>query len=326
MPFPCGGDDVFDIGVLNLPAEFLLRLGGVGVEGGWIASAALGFYYGNFQAGYLLNCGDDFADGVGGAGSEVVEIGRAGFVEFFKDRDVGARKIVDVDIVAEAGAVGGRVVGAEDFDVFAASGGGVDDERDEVGLGVVVLADGAVCSSPGSIEIAEGRKAETVGVGEGFEAVLDVELSLAVGIDGGLREGLHHGQGLGFAIGCASGGEDKFLYAIVEHGLEEAEGRDEVILVVFTGLGDGFSHISEGREMHDEFDTLIAKDLADRFGIAEVAVIKGNGFVNRRPVPEYEIVEHDGFMPCGLQLTHTMTSDVAGSSNNEYFHINLIIC
>ena len=326
VPFPCGGDDIFYVGVLNLPAEFLLSLGGVGIEGGWIASAAFGFDYGNRKSGDLLNCGDDFADGVGCAGAEVVEVGRAGFVEFFKDRNVGARKVVYMYIVPEAGAIGGRIVRAEDLDVFTPPGGGVNDERDEVGLGVMVLANSTVLGCPGSVEIAEGRKAKTIGVGEGFQAVLDVELGLAVWVDRGLRERLHHGEGLGFAVGCAGGGEDEFLYAVVEHGLEKTEGGNKVVFVILAGLGDGFTHVGESCEVHDEFNLLVAKDLADRFGIAEVAVVKGNGLMNRRSVPKDEIVEHNGLMPRGLQLTHAMTADVTGSSNDEYLHINLIIC
>ena len=66
MPFPGGGDDVFEFGVLNFPAEFLLCLGGIGVKRGGVAGAAFGFHDGYFQAGDFFNCGDDFADGLHG--------------------------------------------------------------------------------------------------------------------------------------------------------------------------------------------------------------------------------------------------------------------
>ena len=326
MPFPSGSDDVLDFGVLNFPAQFLLCLGRIGVKRGGVAGAAFGFHDGYFQAGDCFNCSDDFADGVGGAGAEVVEIGGTGFLEFIKDRNVGTGKVVHVHVVAQAGAIGSRIIGAEDLDVLTTSGGGVDHEGDEMGLGVMVFADRAVLRRSGGIEIAEGRKAESVGVRECLQAVLDVELGLPVGIDGGLREGLHHGQGLGFAVGRAGGGKDEFGNAVIEHGLEEAEGRDEVVLVVFAGLGDRFAHVGEGGEMHDQLDLFLAENFGNRFGIAEIAIIEGNGGMHGGPVPEDQVVEHHGFVTRSLQLTHAMATNVARSSYDENFHIDSMLC
>ena len=53
---------------------------------------------------------------------------------------VGLGEVGDVDVVADAGAVGGRVVVAEDGDRLAAALGDLEDERDQVRLGVVALA------------------------------------------------------------------------------------------------------------------------------------------------------------------------------------------
>ncbi len=326
MPFPGGGDNIFDFGVLNFPAEFLLCLGGIGVKRGGVAGAAFGFHYGNFQAGDCFDRRDNFADGVGGAGAEVVEIGGAGFVEFIKDRNVGTGKVVHMHVVTQAGAIGGRIIGAEDLDVFATSGGGVDHEGDEMGLGVVVFADRAVLRRSGGIEIAEGREAESVGVRECLEAVLDVELGLPVGVDGCLREGLHHGQGLRLAVSRAGRGKDEFGNAVIEHGLEKAEGRDEVVLVVLAGFGDRFAHVGEGCEMHDQLDLFLAENFANRFGIAKIAIIEGNGWMHGGSMPEDQVVEYHGFVTRSLQLTHAMATNVAGSSYDENFHIESMLC
>ena len=326
MPFPGGSDDVLDFSVLNVPTEFFLCLGGIGVKRGGVAGAAFGFHYGNFQAGDFFNRGDDFADRVGGAGAEVVEIGGAGFVEFFKDLNVGTGKVVHVNVVAQAGAIGGRIIRAEDLDVFATSGGGVDHEGDEMSLGVVVFADRAVLRRSGGIEIAESRKAQSVGVRECLQAVLDVELGLPVGIDRCLREGLHHGQGLGFAVGRAGRGKDEFGNAVIEHGLEEAEGRDEVVLVVFAGFGDRFAHVGEGCEMHDQLDLFLAENFGNRFGIAEIAIVEGNGGMHGGSMPEDQVIEHYRFVTRSLQLTHAMATNVARSSYDENFHIDSMLC
>ncbi len=168
VPVPGGFEDGFDGGVLDAPVEFGLGFAGVGVEGGRVAGAAGFFDGGDFLAGDFFGGVDDFADGGGGAGAEVVEEGLAGLFEFFEYGDVGAAEVVDVDVVAEAGAVGGRVIGAEDFDVFAFAEGDVEDEGNEVGFGGMVFADLAVGGGSGGVEIAEGGGAEAVGGGEGF--------------------------------------------------------------------------------------------------------------------------------------------------------------
>ncbi len=48
MPLPGGFDDGLEIGVLDFPAELGLGFAGVGVEGGWVSSAAGGVFVGDF--------------------------------------------------------------------------------------------------------------------------------------------------------------------------------------------------------------------------------------------------------------------------------------
>ena len=69
-------------------------------------------------------------------------------------------EVRDVDVVADARPVRGRVVVAEDGQLGAALGGG-QDVRDEVGLGVVVLAERV--GRAGDVEVAEAHAAEPVG-------------------------------------------------------------------------------------------------------------------------------------------------------------------
>jgi hypothetical protein len=38
-------------------------------------------------------------------------------------------------------------------------------------------------------------------------------------------------------------------------------------------------------------------------------------------MPEDKIIEDDRAMPSDLQLAHTMTADVTGSSNNQNIHV-----
>ena len=62
-------------------------------------------------------------------------------VELLQRQQVRLGQVVDVDVVADAGAVRRRVVGAEDLDVRPLPERHLEDERDQVRLRVVVLAD-----------------------------------------------------------------------------------------------------------------------------------------------------------------------------------------
>ena len=62
-------------------------------------------------------------------------------VELFHRRDVGVGQVVDVDVVADVGAVLGGVVGAEDGDAGAHAEDGLEDDGDQVRFGVVIFAD-----------------------------------------------------------------------------------------------------------------------------------------------------------------------------------------
>jgi len=135
---------------------------------------------------------------------------------------VGVGKIGDVDVVANTGAVGGVVVVAEDEDFFATAEGDVEDEGNDVGLGLVGFA--AVGERAGYVEVAEGGVAEAVDAVEPAEHVLDEELGFAVGVGGGEVGGLFDGRGFGFAVDGGGGGEDELAGAGGEHGLEEREG------------------------------------------------------------------------------------------------------
>ena len=79
-------------------------------------------------------------DAVAAADAEVVGPAAAR-LDRLQGEEVGLRQVVDVDVVADARPVGRRVVGAEHLDGRAAAQRGLEDERDQVRLGVVVLAE-----------------------------------------------------------------------------------------------------------------------------------------------------------------------------------------
>ena len=188
VPGPGGGDDGVDVRVLHLPPELGHGLGRVRIQRGRIAGATRGERVRHLETADLLHRADHFEDGGGLARAEVVEALRAGRLKLREDRDVCAAQVVDVDVVAQAGAVRRRVVVAKDLQGWAASGGRIDRQRDKVRLGIMVLADRAIGRGPRGVEVAKGGKAQAVGGRDRRQRVLEVELGLAIRVDGAWGE------------------------------------------------------------------------------------------------------------------------------------------
>ncbi len=74
-------------------------------------------------------------------------------LQLLQSQQVRLGQVVDMDVIAHAGAVRRRVIAAEHLDMRPQSHRGEDRERDQMRLGVVVLADRAACIRPGGIEI-----------------------------------------------------------------------------------------------------------------------------------------------------------------------------
>ena len=92
------------------------------------------------------------------------------------------RQVLDVDVVADRGAVGRRIVGPVDLDRGRGAERGAQDVRDQVRLGVVVLAEAA--ARAGDVEVPEADRAQPGGRAEVTDHQVDGELRGAVRVDG----------------------------------------------------------------------------------------------------------------------------------------------
>ena len=103
------------MGVVGRPVEFAADSYRAGDEGRRIAGAARGFDERDFAAGDTACGGDDLANAEACAVAEIVDAVVRVF-EGAKDLEVRLGEIVDVDVVANTGAVGGGIVGAKNMD------------------------------------------------------------------------------------------------------------------------------------------------------------------------------------------------------------------
>src|SRR5262249_37893652 len=104
-------------------------------------------------------------------------------LEMLQGEQMGVGQIIDMNVVAEAGPIGRRVVRAEDLDGWPLSHRGLDDEWNEMRFGIVVLANTPIGTGARRVEVAECRIAPLVCRGIVGERALDSELTGAVGID-----------------------------------------------------------------------------------------------------------------------------------------------
>src|SRR5262245_39786870 len=143
VPLPGRADNGEYVRVLERPSESGLDLRRVGDKGRGIARAARHYAPGHGLTDHRLARLDHLHNGVTRSGAEVVDL-RGALVGRADGPPVGVGEVAGVDVVADAGAVGRRVVGAEDVDVGPLAQRYLEHKRDQVGLGAVVLAVRAV--------------------------------------------------------------------------------------------------------------------------------------------------------------------------------------
>ena len=168
MPAPGRGHDCIDIRKPHLPAELSLRLGRVCEQSWRIPRPAWALDDFDRTPRDFLHSPNHGTIGGRCSCAEIVKILSTADRETVKDCDVRATEIVDMDIITQASAVGGRVVRTEQLEVRAFARRDVNGHRNEVGLGRMIFTDGAIRGGAGGIKISESGKAETVSNGERF--------------------------------------------------------------------------------------------------------------------------------------------------------------
>src|SRR5699024_2691362 len=96
---------------LGLPAQQRLDAGDVGDQRRWVSGTTLAHFGYDVTAGHLADGVDDLLDRGSGPGADVEHglRGPAG-LHVVESGDVGLGEVLDVDVVADAGAIGGVVV------------------------------------------------------------------------------------------------------------------------------------------------------------------------------------------------------------------------
>ena len=239
--------------------------------------------------------------------------------EVVEGADVGFREVLDVDVVADAGAIRRGVVGAENGDVRGLAGDGHEGAGDDMAFGRVVLADQSVGGAATGIEITEDDMLDAEGLVTVAQDLFQHEFAAAVGVDGLLGMPFVHGNVLRIAEGGAGGGEDEVFGPVLPHGFEKHEGRGQVVGVILQRFGHGFAHHGVGGEVEHGGDLIAREDAGDDRRVSHVADdefhIAGDEGI---AVAVFEGIKDDDMFPGGAgEMADRVGTDVTGAAGDE---------
>ena len=220
-------------------------------------------------------------------------------------------QVFDVDIVADAGAVGGRVVRAEHRQRRGPLGG-AQDVRDEVRFRLVLLA--VVLGRARHIEIAEADAAQPIGRRIPAQGALEGAFRLAIGVDRDERGMLLDRDRGRDAVDGGARREHDPRHAGLAGSFEQGDAAGHVIAVVPGWVRDRLADQRAGRAMQDRLDPISLEQLAQRVPLRIRPDSQLGARHERRPVAGTELIEDAHLVARRQQSLHADRTDVARST------------
>ncbi len=223
---------------------------------------------------------------------------------------------LDVDIVAHRAAVRRRIVGAVDVDLRPPAERRRQHERHEMRLGIVRLADLALGVGAGGVKIAQGGVGHAMGLAVPVDRSLADQLALAIGIDRILRRILGDRHARRRAVGGAARGKDDVAQLGRQHGVEQGQGVNHVVVEVELRLDHRFADIGEGGEVDHRRHLETGQRVGQQLGVGKIALDQRPP-AHRLAVAVDEIVIGDRRIAGLGQSLAGMTADIAGTAGNQ---------
>src|SRR5450759_3835429 len=147
-------------------------------------------------------------------------------------RRMRAREIADMDVVADAGAVRRRIVGAEHVDLGPLAERRFAGDLDQMGRCRARLPGAQLRIGAGDVEVAQHHEAQPIGRAGIVQHDLRHQLRAAVRRDQRRRRILAQRYLLCIAIDCCGGREDELLHAGLDGDVEQSAGIHGVVAVI----------------------------------------------------------------------------------------------
>ena len=237
-------------------------------------------------------------------------------VEPVQRLDVGIGQIGDVDVVADAGAVGGGVIVAEQGQRRAVAGDRLHRQRDEVRFGIVELANLAIGVGAGGVEVAKSYCAYPMRGTEIGDHLLGGPFRLAVGIDRKFWRILLNWNTVRRPVGRGGAGEDEPADRMIAHRLEQRQGARDIVAIIFAGIGHRLADIGERREMHHRHRPVSRDRRIERRAVGDIADLERPP-LHRLAVPVDQIVIDDREKSARTKRLAGMRADITGSPGDQ---------
>jgi len=270
FPFPRRLDYEFQVVVLRLPASLGLEFRDVGNRFRRVTGAPPRFLNGEIDARHLLGGLDDLFHGEAPAVAAVHDIALICLDNVFQCPDMCLREIIHMDVVADAGAVEGRVVVAEDHELLELSCGCFQRPGDEVGRGLVGLANPALWVGPCYVEVSQSDIAEVRCVTQIFKNSRNHDLCSPIGTDGIEKIRFLCRDCFGLAVNSGRGGVDEETDAASPKHIQKDKGIGNVIPVIFNGFPHRLLHLDVSGEMDDGIGGELPNGFFQKIGVSQI--------------------------------------------------------
>jgi len=312
---PGVGDDLAQVGLGRVPAQLAARLVGGGERGGGVASAPGRQLDRDRMAGHLAGRVDDLLVAVTVAVSEVVDLVLAR-PDRRQGEQVGGGQVRDVDVVADAGAIRGRVVVAIQQQLVALPVGHLEDDGDQVAFRAVPLAEPAHRARGVEVPQAGGGKAERLALPRQHQ--VHRQFGGGVGVARADRRVLGQLPGPGGVVHRAGGGEDQPRRPRGPHGVEDGHRSRHVDVPVQVRARHRLRDLDPPGEVQHRLEARPLcqhpRRLAHRQPVELHAVGDVIGEARR------QVVEHDHPMPRRHQGVRHHAPDVSRAACHQHLH------
>ena len=265
--------------LFRAPAQLLFRLFRGGVALGHVAGAAGVDDVGDGDVVGRFKRADDVQHAVAAARAQVEHLraGVGGGVA--QGGQVAAGQVHHVDVIPDAGAVGGGVIVAEHMELLQPTGGHAGDIWQQIiGDALGQLTDQAGGVGADGVEIAQQHHRQLrVGGGLIPEDLLNHIFRPAVGVGAAGGHLLGKGDALRYAVDRGGGTEHDGVDVVVGHGLQQRQGGVQIIAVVFQRQLHRFAHGLEAGEVDDGVEIVLLEHLLQRGTVGHVHPVKGRG-------------------------------------------------
>ena len=315
MEGPGVGDDLAQVGLGRVPAKLAARLVGGGDRGGGVTGAPGRQLDRDRVAGHLAGRVDDLLVAVTVAVSEVVDLVLAR-PDRRQGEQVGGGQVRDVDVVADAGAVRGRVVVAVQQQLVALPAGHLEDDGDQVAFRAVPLAKPAHRARGVEVPQAGGGKAERLALPRQHQ--VHRQLGGGVGVARADRRVFGQLPGTRGVVHRAGGGEDQPRRPGGPHGVEDGHRPRHVDVPVQVRARHRLRDLDPPCEVQHRLEArpwcqhprrLVQRQPAELHAVRDVI-----GEARR------QVVEHHHLMPRRHQGERHHAPDVSRATRYQHLH------